>query len=151
MIGDEDMVMLWAVVIRAWLSTARTDRPEAQRVLSALDREDKLLRRASVGAGDWPKRWFSKLRVFVASQWSDEESGAVIAGAALAAWTAAHESTRKAGYARLAEAVRPLVTVCERALSDGDDVIDAAQAADSLATEARLLALAARAHGAKHY
>ena len=115
---------LWAVLLAAWLRSARQPGEHGRALTVAL----------TLDAPRWAPRAADRDR---AVAWYDvvtaaldalprSQQGAVAAWAAVAAWTAAEEAGRGAVWGRLAAAALPLA----RSLDDGAEV---ARAADDLA------------------
>jgi len=115
---------LWAVLLAAWLRSARQpgEHGRALTVALTLDAPRWAPRAADRDrAVAWHARITAALDALPRSR-----QGAVAAWAAVAAWTAAEEAGRGAVWGRLASAALPLA----RSLDDGDEV---ARAADDLA------------------
>lgn len=116
---------LWAVLLAAWLRSARQP-GEHGRALSVALTLDAPRWAPRAADRDRAGRWYDTVTAALDAL-PRERQGAVAAWAAVAAWTAAEEAGRGAVWGRLAAAALPFA----RAQDDGDEV---ARAADDLAT-----------------
>ena len=135
------MPRLWAVLCDAWLRRQRQRTPEATALLTALA--------LSHGALVGPATQHAQAAAWLASMAARVDDiprpyqGAVVAWAAVAAWTEQHEADGRAVWARLAEAAAPLAHALEADV--GAEVAGAADALRAYAVEvARELRLVLR-------
>ena len=115
---------LWAVLLSAWLRSARQPGEHGRALSTALTLDaPRWAPRAT--DRDRAVRWYEVVGAALDGLPRDRQ-GAVAAWAAVSAWTEAYESAQGAVWGRLADAATPLA----RSLDDGADV---AREADELA------------------